>query len=283
MKKILVPTDFSDNALLAAKYAADLCAKQGYALHILHYYTVSSAGFNDKDLVAESTNPDILKADLTILQWVEQIKKEYPTVSISHENCRGLISEKLIRKAREDGYLAIVMGTTGTSAKKNVFWGSNTALVIAKASIPVIAVPSTHLPKEVKKVGLLTNFKEEELATLREFISIYHESISLHLIHVHKENEDSQAIQRKMDSWIFNINEFQQVQHTYVLTAPIAKEDKSMDSIPEVIKHLIEENNLNMILVSKSRKTFFQRLFSNSVSKAMALNLKEPAFFGKAL
>ncbi|MCY4780166.1 universal stress protein [Sphingobacterium sp. UT-1RO-CII-1] len=280
MKKILVPTDFSENALLAAKYAADLCQRQGYTLHILHYYTVNSSGFSENDLKIETTQPDILKADLTILKWVELLKQEYPTVNITQENKRGLISERLVHEAKETQYLAIVMGTTGSSANKNIFWGSNTSSVIAKSPIPVIAVPNTRQYAEIKNVGLLTNFKEEELLTLREFLNIYQEAIALHLIHVHENNED---IQSRLKSWLFNIQEFPLVTNTNILTAPLVKDDKNKDSIPEVIKHLTETNELNMILVSKSRKTFFQRLFSNSVSKAMALELKKPAFFGKSI
>lgn len=280
MKKILVPTDFSENALLAAKYAADLCQRQGYTLHILHYYTVNSSGFSENDLKIETTQPDILKADLTILKWVELLKQEYPTVNITQENKRGLISERLVHEAKETQYLAIVMGTTGSSANKNIFWGSNTSSVIAKSPIPVIAVPNTRQYAEIKNVGLLTNFKEEELLTLREFLNIYQEPIALHLIHVHENNED---IQSRLKSWLFNIQEFPLVTNTNILTAPLVKDDKNKDSIPEVIKHLTETNELNMILVSKSRKTFFQRLFSNSVSKAMALELKKPAFFGKSI
>lgn len=283
MKKLLVPTDFSDNAFLAAQYAAELGLKQKYSLHLIHCYTAISSGFAEEELTEETEQSDLLKADLTIEEWVDKLKSQYPDLSISYHNQRGLLGEVLPKEAAQEGYAAIVMGTTGTTGEKNVFWGSNTALIIAKSPIPVIAVPNKPLQFGIQKAGLLTNYNQEELLTLHEFVHTFKETIDLSLIHVYKDGEEAPSVNNRLDSWQFNIQEFSSVRHIDKLIAPIVKDDKDLDSIPEVIAQLIEENDIDIILISKSRKTFFERLFTTSVSKAMALELQKPAFFGKTI
>ncbi len=283
MKKLLVPTDFSDNAFLAAQYAAELCIKHKYSLHIIHFYTASSSAFAENELTEEAEQTDVLKADITIKAWAERLKEQYPMVLISFHNERGLLDEALAKEASRDGYAAIVMGTTGATADKHIFWGSNTAAVTKKSPIPVIAVPNKPFAMEVQKVGLLTNFNQEELLTLHEFVHTFKETFDLSLIHVFKESESASSIHDRLDSWSFNVEEFSAVRHIDKLVAPVVKDDKDLDTIAEVVAQLIEENHIDMILVSKSRKTFIERLFTRSVSKAIALDLQKPAFFGKTI
>ncbi|WP_437921789.1 universal stress protein [Sphingobacterium sp. LRF_L2] len=283
MKKLLVPTDFSDNAFLAAQYAAELCKKHKYSLHIVHCYTASSSSFDEKELTKETQDADILKADITIKEWIDRLKSLYPDLLISYQNERGLLEEVLPKEAKNENYIAIVMGTTGASADKNIFWGSNTALIIAKSPIPVLAIPNKPLHTEITKVALLTNFKQEELVTLHEFVHIFKETVDLSLIHVYKEEEKETSVRERLDSWTFNIREFPAIRHIDQLIAPIVKDDKELDSVPEVVSQLIREEEIDLILISKSRKTFFERLFTSSVSKAMALELQKPAFFGKTI
>jgi len=61
----------------------------------------------------------------------------------------------------------------------------------------------------------------------------------------------------------------------------IQKRIKELDSIPEVINEMILEEEVDILLVTKTRKSFFNRIFNRSVSKAIALNLIVPTFFAK--
>lgn len=282
--KLLVPTDFSANAFSAALYAAELAQAHQYSLHIIHFYTAVSSGFEDEELAGDRYRPDLLKADLTIKEWVGKLQSVYPDVPISYHNERGLLDDALPKEAKRDNYAAIVMGTQGASANKNIFWGSNTALIVAKSPIPVIVIPHvTRIPTTVKKVGLLTNFKQEELETLQEFVHLFKQEVDVALIHVYKESESVISVNNQLDSWAFNVTEFAAVRQTDKLIAPTLKEDKDQDTIPEVISTLVDTQDIDLILVSKTRKTFFERLFRSSVSKAMTLKLQKPAFFGKTI
>lgn len=283
MKKILVPTDFSENAFLAAEYAATICKTQNYSLHLVHYYTAISSSFEDNASTTIQADPLLLKADLTIKEWTAKLQSKFPEVNISFHNERGLLQDALTKEAKRNDYIAIVMGTTGATGAKNIFWGSNTAIITTTSPIPVIAVPNKTVSTRINKVGLLTNLKQEELITLQEFLHSIKGEIDLVLIHAHKEDESMASIREKLELWLVNIEPFNAVRNVNYLTAPIVKEDKNLDTIPEVISQIIADNAIDMILITKSRKSFFERLFTTSVSKAMTLDLQTPAFFGKTI
>lgn len=284
MKKILVPTDFSENAFSASVYAAEMAMRFQYSIHFLHCYTANSSGFDEEDVLLEDQDSSLLKADLTIKDWMERIQERYPSLLLSYHNDRGLLQEVLPREANREGYACIVMGTTGASANKNIFWGSNTAFIVAKSPIPVIVIPNIQAcPRSIRKAGLLTNFKQEELTTLQEFTHIFKQDIDIALIHVYKETEQQASIRNRLDSWSFNVAEFCAVKQMSQLIASTRKDDSELDQIPEVIENLIDHDDVDMILVSRTRRSFFSRLFTPSVSKAMTLRLQKPAFFGKTI
>src|SRR5690606_28383903 len=160
----------------------------------------------------------------------------------------------------------------GASANKNIFWGSNTALIVAKSPIPVIVIPHVaQIPTTIKKVGLLTNFKQEELETLQEFVHIFKQEVNVALIHVYKENERATSVDNQLDSRAVNVTAFPAVHVTDKLLAPTSKVDKDQDTIPEVLSELVDTRDIDLILISETRKTFFEGFFKSSVSKAMAL------------
>src|SRR5690606_18790333 len=124
---------------------------QHYGLHIIHYYTAVSSSFDENE-PATDEQPNLLKADITIKEWAQRLQSAYPDVTLSYQDERGLLEEALPKEAKKEDYVAIAMGTTGASANKNIFWGSNTALIVAKSPSPVLVIPNIpQASNEIKK------------------------------------------------------------------------------------------------------------------------------------
>jgi len=283
MKKILVPTDFSDNAYRAAQYAAKMGIEQHYSLHILHCYTASTTYLSHKNEEDDFNDDPILQADQTMKEWLEKLQKEYPKLPISFSNERGLLEEVIPHETEQADYAAVVMGTTGTSKNKNIFWGSNTALIIGKSHVPVIAIPNIEGNHTIKKIGLLTTFKAEELVTLQEYMQLFKGQVDLDLIHIYNYDEEVTEVKERIESWIFNIRKFNHIEKIGYVIGPTVKDDQELDTVPEVISKLVDIAMIDMLLVSNSRRPFLKRLFAPSVSKALTLDLPKPAFFSKTV
>lgn len=274
---IIVPTDFSANARYAAAYACQLAQSQGQQIHLLHCYTSSSIGVSEAD---NDKNPTLL-ADEKIQELQTQLIQQYPDLHITIECSRSLIIDKLTELSRSGDYQLIVMGASGDSQSKPLYWGSTTVAVSAKSEIPVIVIPNQETPFSNAKAALLTNFKPEELDTLKEFQQLVGTPAQLNLIHVYKENQNGQNVMETLDTWAYNIREMGTILDIQPIVEPIQKEDEALDTVPEVVSKIISDANPDIILITPSRKSFFERLFVGSVSKAIALELTRPAFFDK--
>lgn len=280
-KTLLVPTDFSNNSMAAAKYASKLAIERDYSIHLIHYYTTASSSFPSEELSKEFEKSAILKADLTILEFEKKLQEEFPSVHYTHRTSRGLLKENLPLEAKEEGYEAIVMGTKGLGDSKSERWGSNTSSIASKSPIPVLAIPGYYNVFKTGRIALLTNFKEDELHTLNEFIDTFGEINALDLIHVYQENEQEAAIIQKIEawkSWIFQQLPIENINY-YIDKEQKDKED--LDTVPEVIHKLVEQHAPDIVLITKSRKSFFKRLFYPSVSKAVVLDINKPSYFSK--
>ncbi|NGM62965.1 universal stress protein [Sphingobacterium sp. SGG-5] len=273
-KTILVPTDFSENAFFASQYACKLATKNGLQIELFHCYTTTSTVFDEEN----DTSP-VLKADLLIVEWKEKLSREFPSITIETSCVSGLLTERIPQKTEDGSYVFVVMGTTGAGKGKPVIWGSNTSSIVSKSSIPVLAIPNGYDTFRLDNIAMLTNFKAEELETLNDYVTAISTIPRLTLIHVYKDQNDKDKVADSLQSWSFNIKEINGIESVHTLLRALDKEDETADSVPEVIQHIVTEQNYDMIVVTKTRKSFFERLFRTSVSKQIALHLNRPAFF----
>lgn len=279
---ILVPTDFSTNSISAVRYACQLAQHKGYGVHLLHFYTSNTANFaSESSEEALLEDNSLLKADVLMKELKDELVSSFSQLTVTSVCVRGLIDEKLPVEAADDRYALIVMGATGASAKKSIYYGSTTVAITARSPIPVVVIPEGYTAFAFQHVSLLTKFKPEELETLRAFIEIIGEPEQLSLTHVYREESDLDAMQEHLQSWAFNIREMDLIKQVAIESAPISKNDVNLDTVPEVVNSLIEKGNPDIILVTKTRKSFFERLFKASVSKAIALELRKPTFFDR--
>ena len=273
-KTILVPTDFSENAFFASLYACKLAQKQGYTLELFHCYTTTSTAFDE-----EMDDVPGLKADVLIVEWKEKLLEQFPNLHIGTTCVTGLLAEVLPALTRQDKYTLIVMGTTGSGKGKPVAWGSNTNNIIYKSSVPVLAIPNLYDTFAFDKVAMLTNFKAEELETLTDYIETVGPIPRLDIIHVARDIDDTKKVNDLLSTWSFNIQQTNGVNDVNTVSSAIDKENAELDTVPEGIQQIIVQNDYDIILVSKTRKSFFERLFRKSVSREIILNLDRPAFF----
>lgn len=277
--KILVPIDFSENANTAIQFAIDLAKKREFSIHLYHNYTVSSSSFDDESNVSHEEN---FKADVLMSDLINKLKIENPSISFTSKCERGIITESLWKETKNETYLAIIMGTKGKTDDTSVIMGSTTYTVSQKSNIPVIAIPFNYKTKDIKKIGLLSNFKYEELDTLNEYIKIFGSDVKLKIIHVHYHPESEADIEEKLEIWKYQIKKHTEITDVDIEVDSIKTDIEELDTIPEVINEIIVDEELDVVLITKTRKSFFERLFKKSVAKQIIHHPIIPTFFSKA-
>ena len=248
-------------------------------MKLYHNYTVSSSTFDD---VNSDSSDDNFKADVLMADLIEKLKANNPTIVFTSKCERGIITESLLKETKNTTYSAIIMGTKGKTDDTSVIVGSTTYAVSQKSNIPVIAIPFNYQTKDIKKIGLLSNFKYAELDTLNEYIKIFGSDVKVQIIHVHYHSESESDIEDKLEIWKYQIKKHTEITDVDIEVDSIQTDVEELDTIPEVINDIIKDEEIDVVLITKTRKSFFERLFKKSVAKQIIHHPIIPTFFSKA-
>jgi nucleotide-binding universal stress UspA family protein len=142
LKKILVPTDFSEESRKAQRYGCELADKFSAELHLLHVLPdpaiVGTEGDGFYQLPGNFLEE--LRADAR-KQLSELVAPEWEAgKQVVRELREGPPFLNIVRYARENGIDLIVMGTHGRSALSHALMGSVAEKVVRKAGCPVLTV-----------------------------------------------------------------------------------------------------------------------------------------------
>lgn len=141
IKKILFPTDFSENSNYAFDYALDMAKKLGARLYILHviHELIDTTGFYVPNISLDKLQNDLVKGAEEMMDKFVKKKmgdfKDYETMNII-----GLPHIEVMNVAKDKGINMIVMGTHGRTGIDRVLFGSTAEKVVKKAPCPVLTV-----------------------------------------------------------------------------------------------------------------------------------------------
>ncbi|GAB4377022.1 MAG: universal stress protein [Salibacteraceae bacterium] len=183
MKKILVPTDFSECAENAAEVAANLARKTGARLYVLHILDIPVYERNDSFQSYVDTAEGIF--------WMKLVKKRFKEL-FAKPFMKGVnavevlqfdgVYDTIASQAKEHEIDLIVMGSHGDSGIHEVFIGSNTEKVVRIAPCPVLTVKHRHENFNLKRVMFASNFfgeAKDNFTKLFNFIRLFDAHIDL--------------------------------------------------------------------------------------------------------
>lgn len=273
MKKILLPTDFSNNAQNALNYALNLFKNEPCKFYLLNTYTpiiysydyrMSAGGYLGEiaDVVRENS-----------LEKLEEIEKElnknfknqaHQFEVISSFNLLTDEIKDIVNKQKID---LIVMGTKGASGVKEVLFGSNTIHTIKKAECPVLAIPDGYLFEEPKEVLFPTDYKinysKKQLDVIKTIVQYY--TSTFHVLHVSQGLDLSEAQNKnknKLESLLANVNK--------------AFYNVGDNDIPEAINEFQKTTYVQLLMMVNNKHSFFENVFFKPVINQIGFHLKVP-------
>ncbi|GAB2788407.1 universal stress protein [Rhabdobacter roseus] len=177
MKTILVPTDFSDNARHALRWAAHIARASQAEIIVLHVnekpvlaapsrrYSTSSQTL--RSLITENTPEEMVPA-------IQEIAANplYHNLRLRTEVLSGALVKVIQEYTEEQSVDLIVMGTRGASGMEELLIGSNTEKVIRYAPCPVLAVPKGAFTLPFKAVVVPTTLHDNQKVVLRRLAAL---------------------------------------------------------------------------------------------------------------
>jgi nucleotide-binding universal stress UspA family protein len=255
MNTVIVPVDFSETSLHAARYAAQLLTGHyGVTMILYHGYGKSSeaAGVTKslEDLKAELIKDNIVKMEV-----------------LAHEEddfVDGL--EKAARHRRAD---LVIMGITGKSAIAQVFFGSNTLKMAERKVCPVLIVPEHAEFKPLRNVMLTSDFKNTVETTpsvpIKDFLDVFNPQ--LHVVNVDKDHYISLTEDYEKEK--------QELKQMFADYKPEFYFMRLYD-VDEAINLFAESRNIDLIIAIQKNHSFIGKLLSGSRTKTLSYHSKLP-------
>lgn len=268
MKNILILTDFSENATLAAKYAILLAGKlNAENISFLHANQSVEAITNSPmvTITFEEIHEDAVRQ---MKQWKSEILSDIPTGTNVHFLIEHMNLESGLNKVIDDHNIdLVVMGITGKTGWEKVIIGSNAIRVLENCKKPLLVIPtSTHtgLPD---RILLATDFKDVksklDSVLLEEFLTKM--AASLDVINVSEGEGDFVDLRQEMKDIFSLLDKFKPEFHY-----------KTNTDIAEEINLFAIEHRSELIITFHQRSNWFVNLFRNSISKKLAWHTQVP-------
>lgn len=159
IKKILVPTDFSEQANQAFEVACQLAKRYNAHLHVIHLVEFSHTILESITETQNSQPPEALFFLKMCQRKFHELKsKSYAlNMSITDVVKFNSIHQGILDYTETESIDAIVMGSHGTSGFQQLFIGSNTEKIVRNLTRPVLVIKKEHTDFKVKTLLFATD------------------------------------------------------------------------------------------------------------------------------
>ena len=272
MRNILVPTDFSDNAFNALKYACQVFKYEKCEIFIMHAYADE---VYQQDKLTKRSQLDLVKekvsqnSELELKKVLEEIKHHYPN---PHHNYRmvsafGSLIDEVDDLVNQENMDIVVMATRGETNDRSLTFGSNTLQVLKYISCPVLAIPEGyeyHAPKEVLfPTNYLVPYKRRELKLICDMSGSFRSTI--HMLYI---DPIKKLSLRQEDNQQFLRDGLPKAKLRFETT----QEKDKMIAITKYIVH----KDIDMLVLVNSRHSFLEDMLSQSTIDKIGLHIKIP-------
>lgn len=268
MKKILIPTDFSNCAGFAVEYAFKIAPQLHCELEFLHVIS-TPVNWLKIPLDKEKLYPEILekiriaKNELAVLET----KSKEQNIGAKSSLVFNVGSENIAEYINASEYELIIIGSHGSSGIKEKLIGSNAQKTIRNSSVPVLVLKNS-LQKNILNAAFVSDFEDvsqQAFHIMTAFADMI--GVKTHLLYVNTHsNLDETNIESKMNKALTLCDRGEKC----------SKNTVNADSIEEGILNFSKQNNIDMVCICTHGKGGFKQLFSPSITESVANHIEIP-------
>lgn len=274
MKTILVPTDFSENAFVAAVYACALAGVSKQKVQLLHVYIALYSGFGEEGNSVKQIKLAETESATAMGNLLENLKKQFPDVVIEGECVKGFMIEVVTDKLKGNEYSLVVMGTKGVTNIAESILGSTTYEVIKKSPAPVLVVPIDTPDFAFQRIGFFTAYDDHELDALMTFQQAVNLRPQLSMLHFYK--DDGHAPEKELAHWQRKVEAAFPDWAVSCKATPVKKVDIN------AVAQAARTEELDLLVFARPYKSFFEKIYRPSLTKAIANYPTVPSLFIRA-
>ena len=272
MKRIILPTDFSENSLHAIHYALELLKEEECTFYLMNTYTPA---IYQTEYVLHSPG-QIGLGDVYQSESVEQLEElqknllekfKNPKHSFMTHSAFNILVDEVVSMTENEEADLVIMGTQGASGAKEIFLGTHTVHVIKKSVCPVLSIPAGFKSEMPGNILFPTDFEvayeKEEMKGFLHIARLSGASVEiLHMASGYGLTEEQQANKDRLAELLADI--------------PHSFNELPSQAIIEGINKYQKEHDINMLVMIQNKHSFLEKLFIEPIIKKIGFHVTIP-------
>ncbi|MBT8255670.1 MAG: universal stress protein [Bacteroidia bacterium] len=272
MRKILIPTDFSENAMNAIRFAMELFKFDRSDFIVMHAFAdevyentleMERSFFEEyRDKMQNATERQLQKVVSEMLEISPNPNHKYnylATFDTMVDACNDI--------ANKENIDVIVMGTRGKTDDREITFGSQTLQVIKYVKCPVLAVPKGFEMDVMKNILFPTDYLIPYKGREVKLVNVLAKNFGamIHVLHItgkkilaHRQEDNKTFLECSLDE---DLCQF----HT--------REGKD---IATTINSMVSEESIDLLVMVNSRHSYMESLLVDSTIDTIGLHIKIP-------
>ncbi|TAF35432.1 MAG: universal stress protein [Cytophagales bacterium] len=278
MLTLLIPTDFSDAAADASKFAIKLADQHRMNLVFFHEYHASRppamSGKEQKKLHDNTKEAHSERLVTHVKSLFIELNKEYRNDRVEFCLAESFnLTETVLEAASKYSADLIVTGTTGANSLGKKLFGSNTANLIAQSRVPILSVPAGFTADKLNYLAFATTLTHvgSELIRVMDIVKMLQAKIDLFFVYP---NFPEHIDVSKLNPHILEKGWQEKFQHPHIKLYFI-KTDGANES-REGIQEFVRLYQPDALLMFTRERSLFDKIFNSSLTSDMASYLKLP-------
>jgi nucleotide-binding universal stress UspA family protein len=268
MKKILIPTYFSQNAEYALKVAAQIAKKNNGEIILLHMLELPRQG---SDALGSGKDiPEIMFFKNAAINRLEELMEEdyLDGLKVSEIIQFELAFEGILKISKQNNVDLIVMGSHGASGYKEMFIGSNAEKVVRNSEVPVLIIKKDEGDFSVDNFVFASDFSEEVKKPFQKAVEFANKfDATLHLVTVNTPNnfKSTSETEETMNNFVKGFEIKKVVSHIYNET-----------NVEKGILNFANSIDADLIGMSTHGRKGLSHFFNGSISEDLVNHAKLP-------
>jgi len=270
MKRILVPTDFSEQAENALKVAAQIARRNNSEIYVLNSLELPLhlASSNETSSMPES----LFFIKLAKKHFEELLKKPFLEGLLIHDAIigHGEVYKDVQEAVIEKDVDLVIMGSHGINGFMEMFIGSNTEKVVRTSKAPVLVIKNDHDHFKINNFVYATDFSEEckePFKKAQKIAKITGAHLNLLFVNTPNAFETTTDINKKLKDFTKDIE--------------LEKEEYSINiyndtSVEKGILNFAKETNADLIGLGTHGRKGISHFFNGSVSEDLVNHANMP-------
>lgn len=261
MQTILIPTDFSKNALMAVDFAVEKLGNSETKYVLLNVYDIPHGGTSGLFYLMEELKK---QAEKDMEEFAAKLQERFANQDMKLETrlAQGDFSEQSKIVAADVKADCIVMGTKGASGVQEVLIGSSTVDLMQKLSRPLYVIPENYQDKKINELIISYDGKgfPESVVEPIQFFTQKHQ-LPLRILHVITEDDSPLQDTSELKKFFEGVK--------------ISMHELYAEKVEEGLKKGTEDSEGILVMVRR-KQSFWERFFNQSDSRKAVMHANLP-------